>query len=209
MFDLYADGNSLVVHKRDKITSGSKNVYQVRFWFSEDWDDLAKTAVFKAGKESYDILLNDTGVCVVPWETTMTPYQSLKVGIYGTKDDEIILPTVWADLGIILKGTSLGSGSSKPPTPNLWEQKLAAKGDGLAYDEGYLSLMSGDTTLSTVQIVAGGGGPAYRFGHGFKQDGLDVSVDTVSDFSGDNTLPMTAAGVQATVGNIEALLATI
>lgn len=69
--------------------------------------------------------------------------------------------------------------------------------------------MSGDKPLSKVVIAGGGESVVYRFGHGLKQDGLDVSVDAVSDFSGDNTLPMTAAGVQTTVGNIEALLDTI
>lgn len=70
--------------------------------------------------------------------------------------------------------------------------------------------MSGSKTISKVVITGGGGGGiVYRFGHGLKQDGLDVSVDAVSDFSGDNTLPMTAAGVQTSVGNIEALLETI
>jgi hypothetical protein len=36
-----------------------------------------------------------------------------------------------------------------------------------------------------------------------------LSVDTVDDFEGDNTLPITAAAVQNTVGNIEILLGTI
>lgn len=49
----------------------------------------------------------------------------------------------------------------------------------------------------------------YRFGHGLKTDGPNVSVNAVSDFKGDNTLPMTAAGVLSTVGNIEAILSTI
>lgn len=130
-------------------------------------------------------------------------------GVFGTAD-ETALPTTWANLGIILEGVPGDADGSKPPTPDLWEQELARKGDRLEYDGAELSLMSGDRTLSKVVIAGGSGGSAaYRFGHGLKQSGLDVSVDTVSDFSGDNTLPMTAAGVQTTVGNIESLLATI
>lgn len=49
----------------------------------------------------------------------------------------------------------------------------------------------------------------YVFGHGFEVQGKLVSVKTVSNFNGDNTLPMTAVGVLSTVGNIEALLSTI
>lgn len=36
-----------------------------------------------------------------------------------------------------------------------------------------------------------------------------LSVDTANDFDGDNTRPITAAAVEATVGNIEILLGTI
>lgn len=54
-----------------------------------------------------------------------------------------------------------------------------------------------------------GGGQTYQFGHGLKLTGNSVSVDTVDDFNGDNTLPMTAAGVETVVGNIEALLGVI
>lgn len=55
-----------------------------------------------------------------------------------------------------------------------------------------------------------GGGSSYEIGHGLKVvDGDKLEVDAVSDFSGDNTLPITAAAVQATVGNIEVVLSTI
>lgn len=129
-------------------------------------------------------------------------------GVLGTSDG-VALPTTWASLGVILDGASLGE-DARPPTPDLWEQLLSQVGNGLEYDGLDLSLMAGDKPLSTVQIAGGeGSGPAYRFGHGLKQDGLNISVDAVSDFDGDNTLPMTAAGVQASIGNIEALLGTI
>lgn len=51
--------------------------------------------------------------------------------------------------------------------------------------------------------------PQYKFGHGLTVRENIVSVKTVSDFTGDNTLPITASGVQTTVGNIEALLSII
>lgn len=59
-----------------------------------------------------------------------------------------------------------------------------------------------------------GGGMSYGIGHGLKlvanQDGgEDLTVDSVSDFEGDNTLPASAVLVQNTVGNIETLLSTI
>lgn len=209
MFILKASKTQLTMDQREPVTSGSVNVYDVKFEFSTDWDGLTKTATFKAGSDARSIILNESGRCVIPWEVLSSHGRQLTAGVCGTKGEEIVLPTIWTNLGTILEGATVGEGA-QPPTPDLWEQELDRKGDALKYDGLNLSLMSGEKTLSTVEIAGGGGGGiVYRFGHGLKQDGLDVSVDAVSDFSGDNTLPMTAAGVYASVGNIEALLATI
>lgn len=210
MFKLYARKNELVLKQKETLTSGSVHVNEAEFTFSDDWDGLARTAVFRAGEEVRQVALDGTGRCVIPWEALAKAGRTVDAGIYGSASGgEIVLPTVWAHLGTVLEGTARGK-DAQPPTPDLWEQKLAMKGDALDYDGLNLSLKSGDKTLSQVQITGGGGGGVvYRFGHGLKQDGLNVSVDAVDDFSGDNTLPMTAAGVYASVGNIEALLETI
>lgn len=208
MFILYANKNQLAVRKREPVTSGSVNVYEVRFEFSPDWQGLTRKAVFRGSGKTLTVLLDDSGECAVPWEALTDHGGTLMAGVFGARD-ETALPTVWANLGTILEGVPGDGTGTKPPTPDVLEQELAGKGDTLAYDGLNLSLKSGEKTLSTVEVTGGGGTVAYRFGHGLRQNGLDVSVDAVSDFSGDNTLPMTAAGVQTTVGNIEALLATI
>ena len=64
-----------------------------------------------------------------------------------------------------------------------------------------------DGYADTCVPAAGAG--AYGIGHGLQIVAGDLTVVTTDNFSGDNTLPMTAAGVQATVGNIETLLGTI
>lgn len=61
---------------------------------------------------------------------------------------------------------------------------------------------------------AGGSTPAqsYIFGHGLKTTDttpITVEVNAVSDFEGDNTLPMTADGVKETLGSVETLLEAI
>lgn len=46
---------------------------------------------------------------------------------------------------------------ARPPTPELWEQQLAGKGDSLGYTyNGELGLYSGDKLLSSVHIESGG-----------------------------------------------------
>lgn len=209
MFKLQAKKTELCLLEREPVTSGSVNVYEAAFAFSEDWAGLEKTAVFRAGSgKPVSVLLGPEETCAVPWEVLQKPGVRLEAGVYGTRGEETVLPTVWADLGYIHTGAA-PAGGLYPPTPEIWHQELARKGDNIDYDGLNLRLRSGAKVLSEVQVSGGGGGIIYKFGHGLKQDGLDVSVNAVSDFSGDNTLPMTAAGVQTTVGNIEALLATI
>lgn len=158
MFLLYADKNQLCVRQREPITSGSVNVYPVRFEFSEDWEGLTRKAVFRAGRESRTVLLDENGSCTVPWEVlnTYCPNTALLAGVYGSRTNTA-LPTVWASLGKILEGAALGA-DAHPPTPDLWLQELAEKGDALKYDGLMLSLMSGETPLSTVRIEGGGSG---------------------------------------------------
>ena len=209
MFVLCADKTRLTVRQREPVTSGSVNVYEARFEFSEDWDGLTRTAVFRAGPASRSVLLDDSNACVVPWEVLEHhhPLTRLMAGVYGTRDGDVVLPTVWASLGVIQEGAA-PRGDVRPPTPELWQQALDGKQDRLTGLPG--QVVGFDEAGNAVpQDAAPGGGTAYQFGHGLKQTGNLVSVDTADGFDGDNTLPITAAAVQAAVGNIETLLETI
>ena len=99
--------------------------------------------MFKAGKESRIVLLDESGECVIPWEVLVSPGLPLMTGVFGSAD-ETALPTTWVSLGVILEGVPGDGEGSKPPTPDLWEQELDRKGDTLAYDGLNLSLKSGD-----------------------------------------------------------------
>lgn len=157
MFRLYADKNKLDLLEREPVTSGSVNVYEAAFEFSEDWTGLEKTAVFRAGEKSISVLLGDTGETVVPWEVLTVPGKRLEAGVYGTRAAEVVLPTVWTDLGYIHTGAAPGD-EARPPTPDLWQQELAKKADGLALDGLDLKLLSGEKTLSEVELPPPGGG---------------------------------------------------
>lgn len=158
MFKLKAKKTELRLVERDPVTSGSVNVYEAAFEFSEDWARLEKTAVFRAGEKSASVLLGPEGTCTVPWEVLQKPGVRLEAGVYGTRDGTVVLPTVWADLGYIHTGAAPGD-EARPPTPDLWEQELAKKGDGLGYTEaGELGLYSGEKLLGAVPVSGGGGG---------------------------------------------------
>lgn len=159
-FLLRAENNRLTVQKRGPVTSGSVNAYPVRFAFSEDWEGLARTAVFQADGEPVSVLLDDSNECAIPWEALVKPGVQLRAGVYGTRGGDTVLPTIWAGLGEIMPGVSPGSGA-RPPEPGLWQQELERKGDALSYDGMNLSLLAGSKPLSSVQILGGGGDGGY------------------------------------------------
>lgn len=160
MFILYAEKNQLTVREKEPVTSGSVNVYPVRFNFSPDWDGLERTAIFQAGcKEKAVAVIG--GACSVPAEVLSEPGHYLMVGVCGKQGESTVLPTVWANLGIISEGAVTGDAPIPPeptPPPDGWQEALDSKGDRLAYTEtGELGLYSGDRELSSVLLKGGSG----------------------------------------------------
>ncbi|MCI8677841.1 MAG: hypothetical protein HFF46_05810 [Lawsonibacter sp.] len=153
MFVFYAEKNRLYVMEKELITSGSANIYPVRFEFSPDWDGLERTAIFQAGCRKKSVPIVD-GVCSVPAEVLSDPGRYLMMGVCGKQGESVVLPTVWANLGWIVEGAVPGGN----PLPEDWQEALDGKGDTLAYtEEGELGLYSGDKLLSSVPIEGGGG----------------------------------------------------
>ena len=116
MFLLYAEKNQLAVREKEPITSGSVNVYPVQFEFSEDWDGLDRTAVFQAGCRKRAVALAG-GVCSVPAEVLSEPGYYLMAGVCGENGEGAVLPTIWANLGLILAGASTGDAPEPEPPP--------------------------------------------------------------------------------------------
>lgn len=195
MFVANVNKNLINVETVETITSGSSNVYVMQFNFSDEWLVLQRVAVFRKNKEPpVNILLNESNQCMIPWEVMTDPEAVITFGVFGTMDGNVVLPTIWANGGIVVEGVVTGI-EPEPPTPDIYQQILAR----LAYIENNLGT-GGDGNNETSN---------YEFGHGFKIDGNTVSVETTDSFEGDNTLPMTAAGVEIVVGNIDVLLQTI
>ncbi|MBD5153552.1 MAG: hypothetical protein HDT15_00360 [Oscillibacter sp.] len=208
MFTLYVDKNKLTLRQRETVTSGSANVYPVRFEFSADWDGMKRTAVFRAGEESRSVLLDGSGECSIPWEMLEDPGIRLYAGVYGTRDGDVVLPTVWTDLGMILTGAAPGE-DARLPTPELWQQELDRKQDVLRGLPGQVVGFNEEGKAAAVDMGSVEEGTLCQFGHGLKRSGNVISVDTADGFDGDKTLPITAAAVETAVGNIEILLETI
>lgn len=124
MIRLHADDQTLVVEQSELLVSGSVNVYQVQFTFSDQWEGLDKTAVFQAWYRTWSVPL-DGDTCPIPWEALRRSGGELRAGVYGARDGQLVLPTLWADLGRVQPGASPGE-AAQPPTPGVYEQLPAA-----------------------------------------------------------------------------------
>ena len=126
MFILNADKSRLTVLQKGLITSGSVNVYDVKFQFSPEWDGMDRWAVFKIGSERVSCVLDDTNQCKLPWECVRDNDigKEIQVGVYGMVGTAVVLPTIWSSLGKLREGTRLGD-SALPPSPTVAEQLLA------------------------------------------------------------------------------------
>lgn len=111
-----------VLRQQETITSGSQRAFSVFFNFEcETWSGLTKRAVFKAGSVTREVLLDVTHICEIPWEVLKKPNVKLEIGVYGTDENGVVLPTVWVSAGNIKQGTEQ-SEEAQNPTPDIWEQ---------------------------------------------------------------------------------------
>ena len=104
------------------LTSGMVQAVQVRFCFSPEWEGLTRTAVFRAGQVSVSCLLDEENCCTVPWECLQTAGTHLMAGVYGTRAQEMVLPTVECSLGLICTGAQPAENTPQEPTPTLVQQ---------------------------------------------------------------------------------------
>ena len=125
MFEFCVNKSGITIKRREAVVSGGTNIYWTRFTFSQDWDGLARMAVFHGGEETVGVLLDETNECAIPWEVLVKPRVRLKVGVYGTRGEDVVLPTVWADCGFILEGAVPGK-DAQLPTPDVYQQIMSA-----------------------------------------------------------------------------------
>lgn len=123
MFEVNAVKNQLSITDREPITSGSVNVYQVHFHFTSHWDGLEKIAVFKTPDMTINIPI-ENNLAVVPWEVTTTPGYVIRLGVYGLKVREVVLPTIWTTLATVEEGVVIGDAESGDHTPDIYDTFL-------------------------------------------------------------------------------------
>lgn len=114
-------GANAIVRKQDTLTSGMVGATVV-FRFDEDWNSLAKTAVFRAGRVTKDAIVVDS-MSEIPHEVLATHGYALEIGVYGTADDgAVVIPTIWAKTNPIKLGTDPSGDESLDPSLPVWAQ---------------------------------------------------------------------------------------
>ena len=112
---------------REPLTSGMVG-QPIHFEYSHDFDGLAITAVFTDGKNTVNVV-NPGNECIIPHEVLTTVGAMVKVGIYAVRGDELVIPTVYAHIGVVLKGADPSGDVSIDPTLPVWAQTQAMIGN--------------------------------------------------------------------------------
>ena len=117
-------GAAITVAQNELLTTGMVQAVPVRFRFSPQWAALDRTAVFTAGTVSVSCLLGEDNQCFIPWECLTRAGEYLCVGVYGTRGEEMVLPTVSCLLGPICTGTQPEENTPTEATPTLVQSLL-------------------------------------------------------------------------------------
>ena len=117
-------GAAIAVAQNELLTTGMVQAVPVRFRFSPQWAALDRTAVFTAGTVSVSCLLGEDNQCFIPWECLTRAGEYLRVGVYGTRGEKMVLPTVSCLLGPICTGTQPEENTPTEATPTLVQSLL-------------------------------------------------------------------------------------
>ena len=111
------DGTDAHVAALTPLTAGMVGA-TARFTFTGTaWEGLTKIAVFRCGGVSRDSADWDGQVCTIPHECLATAGEPLLLGVYGANSDgTVVIPTVYADCGVIRPGADPSGDPAADPT---------------------------------------------------------------------------------------------
>lgn len=199
-------GEDVISHNSD---------YVAEFEFDEEWQDKVKTVYFVCEDGSYQAVVMSGNSCAVPMLDG--EHRRIFVGVQaGAAEKPSVLKTSRPCCLKVADSIADLLGQPIPdPTPDVYQQIIAMledikKGEVSPEDiqkavDNYLTENPISVDIATTEkagIVAVGKNLSIT------EDGV-LSVETTDDAEQDNTKPITSAGVNLVVGNINALLAII
>ena len=187
MIKITANGVCARAQRLEPLTSGMVGA-KVAFELSPDFDGLTVTAVFTNGAVTKDIL-NPGDECFIPPEVLETAGKTVKVGIYAVRGSELVIPTVYAPIGVVLPGADPSGDTSTSATLPVWAQIEAMIG---SLDD--LTTEAKNNLVAAINEAAQSGGGsasiAMRVDGGYIQYSTDegktwVNLIAKADLKGD------------------------
>ena len=187
MIKITANGVCARAQRLEPLTSGMVGA-KVAFALSPDFDGLTVTAVFTNGAVTKDVL-NPGAECFIPPEVLETAGKTVKVGIYAVRGSELVIPTVYAPIGVVLPGADPSGDTSTSATLPMWAQIEAMIG---SLDD--LTTEAKNNLVAAINEAAQSGGGsasiAMRVDGGYIQYSTDngntwVNLIAKADLKGD------------------------
>lgn len=122
---LHATEKDLLIEERERLISGSVNIYTCEFTFDPIWDGYAVNAVFSTGNRTVMMAVID-GSCAIPVEV-LRPNAKFRVGLVGVKG-KITRPTVYSDWVMVEQGARINAAAGNEPTQSIFEQWIQLVG---------------------------------------------------------------------------------
>lgn len=197
MVKIKVNDSRAVVLESEKLTSGRIGL-QCQFIFSEDWDDLVKTAVCIAGEVTKDVLFTGDTI-TIPHECLANPFKELAIGVYGidNSNNAIAIPTIYAMVGMIYQGADPSGDPSTDPTLPVYEQIRLEIGD-LAD----LETTAKDTLVDAINEAAQSGGGGGTSNHNALSNRDSENQHPISAITG---LQMALDGKQDTISDLDTI----
>lgn len=199
-------GEEVISHNSD---------YVAEFEFDEEWQDKVKTVYFVCEDGSYQAVVMDGNSCGVPMLDG--EHRRIFVGVQaGAAEKPSVLKTTRPCCLKVRDSIADLLGQPIPdPTPDVYQQIMALLEDikqGEVSPEDIQKAVDNYLTENPVRVDIATSEKAGIVTVGknlsITKDGV-LSVDTTDSAEQDNTKPITSAGVNLVVGNINALLAII
>lgn len=101
---------------------------KITFRYGPEWDGLTKTVVLMGAATACIVGAGET--VTIPREVLTEPGRRLLVGIYGVDaENVVIIPTLWADLGLIRSSAYVQAEEAAEPALPVWAQLQGMIGD--------------------------------------------------------------------------------
>ena len=200
------EGEEVISHNSD---------YEIEFDFDEEWTDNYKTVYFVCEDGSHQPVVINGNICPVPMLDG--EHRRIFIGVQeGSSVEPSVLKTTRPCCLKVRDSIADLLGQPIPdPTPDVYQQIMALledikKGEVSPEDiqkavDNYLTENPISVDIATTEkagIVAVGKNLSIT-------EGGVLSVETTDSAEQDNTKPITSAGVNLVVGNINAILAII